>query len=121
MNYNNLYIDFKKRMSEDNEYFQKEEYENLIDNTVGIHIAFGMVVVPYILLMLKNNDKVKLDKIFDFIEEMSICDDVKVQEVLDFTVLESLIDTGNQELEQIKKFMKENTLKHCEKIEEYFY
>ena len=51
---------------------------------------------------------------------MAICEDVKIKEVLDFTVLEQLVDEGQDILEQCKQYMKKNTLKHCEEVEKYF-
>lgn len=32
------------------------------------------------------------NKVFSFLENMAICEDVKIKEVLDFTVLEQLAD-----------------------------
>ena len=51
---------------------------------------------------------------------MAMCEDKKINEVLDFTVLEQLIDEGHDTLNQCKRYMGMNTLKHCEKVEKYF-
>ena len=51
---------------------------------------------------------------------MAICEDVKIKEVLDFTVLEQLADEGHDALGQRKQYMKKYTLKHCEEVEKYF-
>lgn len=37
---------------------------------------------------------------------MAICEDIKIKEVLDFTVLEQLVDEGQDILEQCKQYMK---------------
>ena len=34
----------------------------------------------------------EINKVFSFLENMAICEDVKIKEVLDFTVLEQLAD-----------------------------
>lgn len=62
----------------------------------------------------------EISKVFSFLENMAMCEDVKVNEVLDFTVLEQLVGEGNDTLEQCKQYMKINTLKHCEEVEKYF-
>ncbi len=54
-------------------------------------------------------------------EQMALCQDIKVQEVLDFTILEQLVDKGHDKLQECKKYMGRNTLQHCEKIEQYFF
>ncbi len=52
---------------------------------------------------------------------MAICDDAKIKEVLDFTVLEQLVDEGHDILGQCKQYMGKNTLMHCEEVEKYFF
>jgi len=54
-------------------------------------------------------------------EQMALCQDIKVQEVLKFTILEQLADEGYDKLQECKKYMSINTLQHCKKIEQYFY
>ena len=96
-----------------------KEEENLIDETDGVHIVFGMVIVPYILHIVQNKKMPEINKVFSFLESMAICEDVNVKEVLDFTVLEQLVDEGQNILEQCKQYMKKNTLEHCEEVEKY--
>lgn len=121
MNYDKLYTEFKESVPECISFCNKEEIENLIDNTVGIHVSFAMVVVPYILYILDNKDEKIVQKCFRFLEEMATCQDSKVQEVLDFTILEQLADEGRDKIQEYKKYMGMNTLQHCKKVEEYFY
>lgn len=52
---------------------------------------------------------------------MAMCEDIKVNEVLDFTILEQLADEGHDTLKQCKQYMGINTLKHCEEVENIFY
>ena len=61
----------------------------------------------------------EINKVFSFLESMAICEDVNVKEVLDFTVLEQLVDEGQNILEQCKQYMKKNTLEHCEEVQKY--
>ena len=54
------------------------------------------------------------------LDNVAIYENIKIKEVLDFTVLEQLVDEGQDILEQCKQYMKKNTLKHCEEVEKYF-
>ena len=56
MNYDELYIQFKEVVPECISFCDKKEKENLIDDTVGIHVSFAMVMVPYLLYIINNND-----------------------------------------------------------------
>lgn len=120
MIYDELYKIFKEEIPEGHSFFEVKEKENLIDETDGIHIVFGMVIVPYILHIVQNNKMYEINKVFSFLENMAICEDIKIKEVLDFTVLEQLADEGDDTLGQCKQYMKKNTLEHCEEIEKYF-
>lgn len=121
MKYDELYINFKNAIPEGYSFFEAKEKENLIDDTDGIHMAFGMVIVPYILYIVHNKKMLEINKVFSFLENMAACDDVKIKEVLDFTVLEQLADEGHDDFGQCKQYMKKNTLKRCEEVEKYFW
>ena len=120
MKYEELYKTFKEEISEGYSFFEIKEKENLIDETDGMHVVFGMVIVPYILYIVQNNKILEINKVFSFLENMAICEDVKIKEVLDFTVLEQLVDERQDVLGQCKQYMKKNTLEHCEEVEKYF-
>ena len=120
MKYDELYKTFKEEISEGYSFFEIKEKENLIDETDGMHVVFGMVIVPYILYIVQNNKILEINKVFSFLENMAICEDVKIKEVLDFTVLEQLVDERQDVLGQCKQYMKKNTLEHCEEMEKYF-
>lgn len=120
MIYDNLYKEFKKDIPEGIEFYEIKEKENLIDETDGMHIAFGMVVVPYIVYAIQNRKTSIIRKLFLFLENMAICDDVKVKEVLDFTILEQMIDGDDETFAQSKQYMGDQTLQHCEEVEKYF-
>lgn len=121
MNYDKLYTEFKATVPESISFCKKKEIENFIDDTMGIHVIFAMVIVPYILYIIDNREETVIKKSFYFMEQMTLCQDIKVQEVLDFTILEQLVDEGHDKLHECKKYMGMNTLQHCEKIEQYFY
>ncbi len=61
----------------------------MINETDGIHIVFGMAIVPYILCIVQNNKMAEINKTFSFLEDMAI--------------------------------YAKTTLKHCEKVEKYFW
>lgn len=89
----------------------------MIDDTDGMHVVFGMVIVPYILHIVQNKKTSEINKVFSFLENMAIYKDTKVNEVLDFTELEQLADEDSDKLRQCKQYMGINTLKQCEEIE----
>lgn len=120
MQYDELYKAFKEAIPEGFSFLKIKEKENMIDETDGIHIAFGMAIVPYILYIVQNKKMPEINKVFSFLENMAICEDIKVNEVLDFAVLEQLADEGHGVLGQCKQYMEENTLKHCDEVEKYF-
>lgn len=119
MDYNNIMAVLFEMIPEVKEEYNKRKQEDLVDEDTGKHMVFGLVIVPYILGEV-NSDGENIGKIFDFLEEMSLCDDVKVRELLDFTILEQFIDEGKEQLNKLKKFMHENTLSCCAEIEKYF-
>lgn len=121
MKYEYLYNSFKKAVPEGLQFFAQKEKENLIDVTDGIHTIFGMVVVPYIHYIIQNRKVPEIEKCFAFLESMAMCEEVKIKEVLDFTVLEQLVDEGQDVFEECKHYMGIETLKHCEAVEEYFW
>lgn len=119
MNYENILDLLFNKIPEIKAFYEKKKQENLVDDDSGKHIIFGMVIVPYILEEVNNHGENE-KKIFDFLEEMSFCEDVKVGELLDYTILEQFIDEGKQQLDILKSFMHENVLKCCMEIEKYF-
>lgn len=120
MVYENLYEEFNNRIPECEEFCKRKENENLIDKSDGIHIYFSFVVVPYMIEVLANDDLSVTRRIFEFIEEMAKSNDVKIREVLDFTILEQIIDEDKNVFDKFKKYMLPETFLHCEKIQEYF-
>ncbi len=120
MKYEDLYKAFKQELPEGLQFFELKEKENMIDETDGIHVIFGMIIVPYILYIVQYIKISEIDRSFAFLEKMAMCEEIKVKEVLDFTVLEQLVDVGNIIFKKCKQYMGIETLKHCEAVEEYF-
>lgn len=73
MNYDKLYTEFKVAIPECVDFCNKKETENLVDDTVGTHVSFAMVIVPYILYILNNKEEKVIQKIFCFMEQMAVC------------------------------------------------
>lgn len=46
--------------------------------------------------------------------------DIKIGEVLDFTILEQIIGEDKSVFDRLKKLMLPETILHSEKVEEYF-
>ena len=66
----------------------------------GMHIMFGLVVVPYIRKIVGENPA-KTKKAFDFLEEMELDDNPDIGNVAEVSVLEALMnDEGG-----MKKYM----------------
>ncbi len=57
---------------------------------------------------------------FIFFEDMAKSDDVLIQEVLVFTILESFIDQGKEILRNTYKYMLEETKKSSSEVERFF-
>ncbi len=121
MNYDNLFQEFKEKIWEGQDFFEEKAKECFVDDTDGMHVIFGMVVLPYILYVIENQKDKEIKKVFSFLERMALCEKIKVGEVLDFTILEGLIDNEYVPIDVCKAYMGKETLKRCVKIEEYFY
>ncbi len=120
MDYDELYIKFKKDIPESAGYCNIKENENQLDDSDGIHILFGMVVVPYFEYLVDTNQTMLIKKVSSFFECMAKSKDIRTQEVLDFTILEQLADEGHDKFEQYQMYMKNETIVHCTKVEKYF-
>lgn len=123
MKYNSLIEEIFKAIPELREEYNSKAEENLIDEETGVHIVFGVIIVPYLVELLKReNDKDKevLRRTFIFFEEMAKSDDVLIQEVLEFTIIESFIDEGKEVLSNAYKYMLEETKKSSSAVERFF-
>ncbi len=119
MKYEDLYTDFLSLFPEDIEYFKKCEEETGATSEVGIHVVFGMVVVPFITKIVKDApDKAK--KAFEFFEEMEKSDDPQIAEVLEFTVLENLLTEDKDMMSEYAKYFGKETKEAAASVGKWF-
>ena len=85
----------------------------------GMHIMFGMVIVPYVMELMASCNDFKLKLCFRFFEQMANEEDAMISEVLEFTVLENLISNGRETLNKCKAYMGKKTLECCSMVEKY--
>lgn len=119
MNYNELYDEFLKCFPEDAAILNHQSEELSVERSDGMHVVFGMVVVPFILHLIGERNDVKLRRVFEFLEKMAVSDDPLICEVLEFTILEDIVSQGKNVLDYSKAYMKRETLKCCESVEKY--
>ncbi len=110
MKYEDLYDDFVNLFPEDKQLFNDLSVESAAHQEDGMHIMFGMVVVPYLKRIIIN-DSEKTRVAFDYIEKMEKSGDSKIAEVVEFTILESILDSENKNelLRECEKYMGEET------------
>ena len=87
----------------------KQDYINEGEYIEGLpHLCYPIVFVPYIKEIITNNDLDNLLKICEFLEEMSICTEERVREVLIASILESIL-SERRLVERLKSYLKERT------------
>ena len=119
MIYDNLYNEFVSLFSEDGEIFEQLEKEaKVIKGEDSIYVMYDMVVVPYIRRILEE-DPEKIKKAFRFFERMEQDVDPEVGNVVEVSVLESLM-SDDQGLEKYLPFIGEKTLKAAKRIAQCF-
>ena len=92
MKYDELYNAFVNRFPEDKEVFDQLKQDADVDeNEDGMHIMFGMVVVPYIRKIAGENSA-KTKKAFGYLEEMLLDDNPDIGNVAEVSVLEALMN-----------------------------
>ena len=119
MKYATLYDKFFSRFPYDAEELKKKAEEASAEPSDGMHVMFGMVVVPFVMELLERGDERKLAVAFDFFEEMAEAENTMISEVLEFTILEDIISRGKVILSQCKRYMKHKTLENCFTVEKY--
>ena len=108
MNYDELYRDFISIFPEDKGFFEEKCRENDVEEADGMHIMFGMVILPYIKKIVKESSE-KSEKAFSFFEEMEKSGDSKIVEVLEFTILEDLLSNERDSIELYANYFGEET------------
>ena len=119
MKYETLYEEFARRFPDDKQRLEEIAKTASAEPSDGMHIMFGMVVVPFLMELLKNNDEKKLNTAFAFFEQMAETDNPMISEVLEFTILEDIISRGKDILAEFKPYMKRKTLESCFAVEKY--
>lgn len=119
MEYNSLFENFQKLFPDDTSTMAKIANESSVDSSDGMHVQFGMVVVPFILELVKENNSQKLKIAFDYFEQMETSADPKICEIVEFTVLEDLVSQNQDILDSCKVYMGPETLAGCQAIEQY--
>lgn len=104
MKYEDLYDEFIGMFPEDAARFKMLEEKKEVDREDGMHIMFGMVVCPYIL-SIADKDALKVQKAFDFIEEMEKTDDDRIVSIAEATVLEYLMTDVNGGIRKLGKYL----------------
>ena len=101
MKYDELYDSFVRLFPEDKAVFdQLKRNADVDEDEDGVHIMFGMVIVPYIRKIV-NESPDKTKKAFDFIEAMELDNDPEIENVAEVSILEALMtDEGG-----LKKYM----------------
>ena len=122
MRYETLVDDCFVELPEYYKIYRGQEENGLIDGETGAHVIFGIIIVPMLIQLFYEEEKNRelIKRTFDFFEKMAKSEDIKIYEVLDFTVLESIVDQGKNLLKRAKAYMGAETLEDCQKIELYF-
>lgn len=115
---NNILELFLKRVPELETSFKISLKDNLIDETDGIYVIWGMGLMPCIIDAIKNKaNENQLIKIFNFFEEMATSEE-DVKELLMYSTLEKLGDE-KQIFELAMPFMGNETRELSNKIETF--
>lgn len=113
--YNAMFDWFIELFPDDKDWFDNKCKEMDAFPEDGMHVVFGMVVVPYILEVAITDER-KMEIAFDFIERMEFYGISKIAEVIEFTVLENLHGADKDKLDLCLKYMGSETKKAFEAI-----
>ena len=120
MKYDELYKKFISEFPDDEPAINAIAAENAVDNEDGMHIAFGMVVLPFLSRLVEDNQTAKIEKAFAFFEKMASSDDHLISEVLEFTVIEGIIALGKDFVSKCISYMKPHTYDSFKAISQNF-
>lgn len=119
MTYNELYKDFISVFPENLEKIKAIAADSLVEDSDGMHVLFGMVVIPFVKDLLNNNQTDKITTAFEFFENMAKSTDEMVSEVLEFTIMEDFISEGKEFLSKCLPYMGSETKKSCQAVMKY--
>ena len=120
MQYEKLYNEFKQLFPEDSDKLDKLAIEADAEAEDGMHVMFGMVVVPFVLDLLSRKEDEKLQTAFAFFEKMGKSNDSLISEVLEFSVLEDFVSQDEVVFNKLKTYMQPETKRSCASLEMYF-
>lgn len=106
----------RNNIIEFNEVYENKLADDTIDTESGVHTVFSLVFNPLLRFAIENK-KDLAKKLFDFIELMETEGDKGVSEVVEFTILEEIID--DFEFKELEKYMGKETLKSYKLINRY--
>ena len=97
-----------------NVYYDETSWQE--GDETGSHVVYADVLVPYIKEQIATKNSLLLIKIFDFIELLITTNDEYANEVVELSVLESLLFDEETDKKFFLQFAKQNTLKMVENI-----
>lgn len=119
MTYDNLHADFEKLFPESTAVLHQLAQDASAEPSDGMHIMFSFVVMPFVIGLLEKDDKEGLTKAFQFFEEMASSDFTDVAEVVEFSVIESLMNEETAIYQKAKTWMGEQTLECSNYLEQF--
>ena len=105
-----LYKNFVKLFPEDGLFFKKMCKDNAVNENDGMHIMFAFVVVPFLMKIIRES-KEKSEVAFDYIEKMEKSENPEIAEVVEFTILETLLSEDRDMYCEYAKFFGNETKK----------
>jgi hypothetical protein len=73
------------------------------------HLCYSFIFVPYIREVIENKDILVIECVCDFLEDMAICEDELVSELLVVSVLETIL-SERALIKELKKYLKTETM-----------
>lgn len=121
MKYEIIFTEFKGLFPECKEKFDALEANTALDGEGDEmpHVAYGLVVMPFIYELLRNNDEARLVKSFGFFEDMAKASDDRIQDLLQFTILENLCTESKEIYEASKKYIGPETKAFVNQVATY--
>lgn len=117
MNYETLVERALEEIPEFNSFYYSELENNNLFEDSGVHVVFSYVFVPLFTRAIKSNNQELVKRLSEFLEKMEESDDVLVQEVSAFTVIEELADEFSSA--ELDEHLLPNSLKSSREIRQY--
>ncbi|MCL2679251.1 MAG: hypothetical protein FWF18_03055 [Dehalococcoidia bacterium] len=89
--------------------FLEQKYIEEGDYIAGLaHLCYSFVFIPYIREIVENNDIENIIKVSEYLEDMAICEDEKVSELMVVSILENIVSERDL-VKTLKAYLKPNT------------